>query len=77
MQTDYKERILKEIEKVPSDKLPNLYRIIHILTKEIVADTKKAGQRVSLRGIWKGSYIDNSLFDEARESLFPYEKGRK
>jgi len=76
MQTYYKERILKEIEKVPSDKLPNLYRIIHLLTKKIVADTKKASQRVSLRGIWKVSYIDNSLFDKARESLSPYEKVR-
>jgi len=75
MQTDYKEKILKEIEKVPSDKLSELYRVVHLFTKEIVADTKKTGQRVSLRGIWKGSYIDNSLFDEAKESLFPYEKG--
>jgi len=76
MQTGYKEKILKEIEKVPPDKLPNLYRIIHLLTKEIVAGTEKTGQRVSLKGIWKGSHIDDSLFDEARASLFPYEKGR-
>lgn len=58
------------------DKLPNLYRIIHLLTGEISACAQKSGKRVSLKGIWKGSYIDESLFTEVRKSLFPYEKGR-
>ncbi len=74
MQTSYKERILREIERIPDDKLRNIYKIIHLLTGEIAAEVRKTGKRSSLRGIWKGSQIDESLFSEARKSLFPYEK---
>ncbi|MBI5097765.1 MAG: hypothetical protein HZB30_00805 [Nitrospirae bacterium] len=76
MQPSYKEKIMQDIEKIPADKLPNVYRIIHLLTGEIKAGVKKTGKRVSLRGIWKGSQIDDSLLTDARKSLFPYEKGR-
>ncbi|HHT9114720.1 MAG TPA: hypothetical protein ACFYD0_15570 [Candidatus Wunengus sp. YC65] len=74
MQIDYKKKILQEIEKVPDEKLANMYRIIHLLTGELTAGTKKTGKRVSLKGIWKGSQIDDSVFAEAKKSLFPYEK---
>ncbi len=73
MQTSYKEKILKEIEKIPDDKLENIYKIVHLLTGDITAGTKKTGKRDSLRGIWKGSQIDDTLLSEARKSLFPYE----
>lgn len=76
MLTSYKEKILQEIEKIPDDKLGNIYKIIHLLTGEITAGAKKTGTRASLRGIWKGSQIDESLFTEAKKSLFPYEKSR-
>lgn len=33
----------------------------------------RKGKRGSLRGIWKGSIVDESLFIEARRSLFNYE----
>ncbi len=69
---DYKKKILQEIEKVPDEKLANMYRIIHLLTGELMEWYKKSGKRVSLKGIWKGSQIDDSLFDEAKKSLFPY-----
>lgn len=74
MQVDYKKKILQEIEKVPDEKLANMYRIIHLLTGELMEGTKKTGKQVSLKGIWKGSQIDDSLFAEAKKSLFPYEK---
>ncbi|MDN3509990.1 MAG: hypothetical protein NG784_01595 [Candidatus Jettenia sp.] len=77
MQTSYKEKILREIEKIPDNKLENIYKIIHLLTEEITAGVRKTGKRSSLRGIWKGSQIDDSLFTDARKSLFPYEKGRE
>ncbi len=73
MSTTYKDRILKEIEEIPDDKMPQLYRIIHLITSEFTSTTKKAGKRGALRGIWKGSQIDESLFIEAKKSLFPYE----
>jgi len=76
MHTSYKERILQEIEKIPDDKLGNIYRIIHLLTGEITAGARKTGKRASLRGIWKGSKIDDEQFAEAEKSLFPYEKSR-
>ena len=68
-----KERIYKEIEGVPKIKLPKLYRIIHLLTDEFAKKTKKTGKRGSLKGIWKGSQIDESFFIEAKNSIFPYE----
>ena len=73
MPSAYKEKILREIEKVPEDKMPKLLRIIHLLTTETTPKKKKPGNRGSLKGIWKGSQIDESLFNEAKKSLFPYE----
>lgn len=71
MLSTYKEKILREIEGIPKEKMPKLYRIIHLLATELSA--KKTGKRGSLKGIWRGSQIDESLFLEAKRSLFPYE----
>lgn len=69
----FKEKILKEIEGVPEDKMPKLYRIVHLLATELMPKTKETVSRGSLKGIWKGSQINESLFIEAKKSLFPYE----
>ena len=69
----YKEKIFSDIESIPVDQLPKLYRIFHLLKKELVYPKSKFGNRASLRGIWKSSEIDESLFGEARRSLFNYE----
>lgn len=69
----YKKKILKEIEDIPKDKIQKVYKIIHILISELITKTKKTGNRGSLKGIWKGSKIEESLFIEAKKSLFPYE----
>jgi hypothetical protein len=66
-----KEKILKEIEQVPEDKMPILYRVIHLLATELM--TERTGNRGSLKGIWKDSQIDESLLMEAKKSLFPHE----
>ncbi|TAN43535.1 MAG: hypothetical protein EPN22_09950 [Nitrospirae bacterium] len=71
MQAAYKDKILREIEKIPDDKMPNLYRIIHLLTNELSSVGKK---RASLKGIWKGSKVDDAMFAEAKKTLFPYER---
>jgi hypothetical protein len=73
MKSTYKDKILKDLEGIPEDKMPKIYRIIHLLATELISKTKKTGNRGSLTGIWKGSHIDESLFLEAKQSLFPYE----
>ncbi len=73
MSSAYKEKIIKEIEKIPESKMPKLYKVIHLLATELMPKAKKTGNRGSLKGIWKGSQIDESLFTEAKKSLFPYE----
>ncbi len=70
----YKKRLLKEIEEVPDDKIPQWDKIIHLLTTELIPKPKKTGNRGSLKGIWKDSQIDKSLFSKAKKSLFPYER---
>lgn len=72
----YKEKILHEIEKIPDGKLVNIYKVIHLWTEEFPIDAKKTEKRSSLKGIWKGSQINESLFSRAKKSLFPYEKNR-
>jgi hypothetical protein len=73
MLSTYKEKILKELELVPDEMMPKIYKIIHLLATELMPKTKDTGNRGSLKGIWKGSQIDESLFLEAKKSLFPYE----
>jgi len=73
MLSTYKEKILKELELVPDEMMPKIYKIIHLLATELMPKTKDRGNRGSLKGIWKGSQIDESLFLEAKKSLFPYE----
>lgn len=69
----YKEKILEEIDEFPEDKMSKLYRIIRLLVTELRSETKKTGNSGSLKGLWKGSRIDESLFVEAKKTLFPYE----
>ena len=69
----YKEMILKELEVVPEEMMPKLCKIIHLLATELMPKTKDTVNRGSLKGIWKGSQIDESLFLEAKKTLFPYE----
>ena len=73
MPLTHKERLLKEIDEFPVETIPKLYKIIHVLRTELIGKAKKPGIRGSLKGIWKGSQIDNPLYLESRRSLFPYE----
>jgi hypothetical protein len=70
----YREKLLQEIEVTPREMAPILYRIVHLLNTQWNASLEsKKGKRGSLKGIWKGAIIDESLFAEARRSLFNYE----
>ena len=73
MLSTYKERIIKELGRVPEEKMPKLYKVIHQITSEFVSKDKKPQKRGSLKGLWKGSSIEDSLFFEARKTIFPYE----
>jgi hypothetical protein len=72
MLSNYKQKILEEIERVPDEKMSVLYKFVHLLTTELMAQ-QKSEERGSLQGIWRGSQIDDELLAEARRSLFPYE----
>ena len=69
----YKERILNELEEIPDESLPAVYKLIHLIASKFILKPKKMKRRNSLKGIWSGSQIDDSLFLKAKESLFPYE----
>ena len=72
MATKYREKLLKEIEQVPEESIPNLYRIFHILKVEL-ARKAKTGKRGSLREIWGKKRVYENLFHDAKRSLFPYD----
>ena len=73
MVSTYEKKILKELEGVPGEMMPKLYKIIHLLTTELIQKKDEKENRGSLKGIWKGSQIDESLFIDAKKSVFPYE----
>jgi len=73
MTSKYKEKIIKEIDDIPEEMIPKIYKLVHLLTKEFIDKKKHTGKRGSLKGIWKGSNIDDKLYNDAKESLFPYE----
>lgn len=70
MKTNQQKKILQEISELPEEALPLVLQMIHIIKKGM---TKRVKKRGSLKGIWKGSKIKDSLFEEAKKSLFPYE----
>jgi len=74
MATTYKQKLIGEINAVPENLLPRFYRVMHILRTELTRQTTTTRARGSLKGIWKGSNIDESLLAESKKSLFPYER---
>ena len=73
MAPTYKEKLLKEIEETPQEIIPKLYEVMHHLRDELMQKANISGKRGSLKGIWKGSLVDEKLFAEGKRSLFPYE----
>jgi hypothetical protein len=74
MDYDRKEKLHKLIETIPDDMMPVVYKMINLLKNEWALSTKKNGQRGSLAGLWENAQIDDALFDEAKKSIYPYEK---
>ena len=50
MQVDYRKKILKEIEKVPDEKLANMYRIIQSVDRRAYGRDEKDRQTGFLKG---------------------------
>jgi hypothetical protein len=73
MASTYKEKLIKEIEETPQEIIPKLYEMMHHLRIELMQKSQRSVIRGSLKGIWKGSEIDETLFSEAKKALFPYE----
>jgi len=74
MPSTYKEKLIDEIETIPEKMLPRFYRIVSILKTELYESERKTASTNTLKGIWKGSDVDEKLFEEAKKSLFPYER---
>ena len=73
MATDYKQKLLNEINVLPESFLPRFYRVMHIMLKELAFQPSIKSSRDSLRGIWGCNIVDESMIEEAKNSLFPYE----
>jgi hypothetical protein len=73
MASKYKEKLIKEIEETPQEIIPKLYEVMHHLRDELMQKARMPGKRGSLKGIWKGSVVDEKLFSDAKSALFPYE----
>lgn len=70
--SDYKNKLLEEVKELPEEMASRIYKIVHLLKLEFSNDSR-GEKRGSLKGIWKGSKIDENLFERAKKSLFPYE----
>ena len=66
MATTYKQKLIGEINAVPENLLPPFYRVMHILRTELTRQATTTRARGSLKGIWKGSNIDESLLAESK-----------
>jgi hypothetical protein len=77
MATTYKQKLFGELNAIPEELLPRFYRIIHALCTEFTHSAAETKTRGSLKGIWGDVKIDESVFTEAKRSLFKYERETK
>ena len=64
-----KEKIIKEVEKIPEEKIDELYNVVHLFRKGVESKKKAAKDRrieaVKYFGIWKDmSPEENAVLDE-------------
>jgi len=70
--SEYKNKLLDEVNELPEEMASRIYKIVHLIKIEFSSDSEE-GERGSLKGIWKGSQIDEDIFKRAQKSLFHYE----
>ena len=73
MNTVSKEKLHHIIDTIPEEIIPVIYKMISLMKMDYTARIKKTGKKGSLAGIWKGSKIEDNIYNEAKKSLFPYE----
>ncbi len=64
-----KEKIIREVEKIPEEKIAELYNVVHLFRVEVESKKKAAKDRHSAAenffGIWKDmSSEENTVLDE-------------
>jgi len=64
-----KDKIIKEVEKIPKDKIAELYDVIHLFRKEVESPQKapkdRRSEAVKFFGIWKDmSPEENAVLNE-------------
>jgi hypothetical protein len=64
-----KEKIIREVEKIPEEKIAELYNVVHLFRKGVESKKKAAKDRrseaVKYFGIWKDmSSEENAVLDE-------------
>ncbi len=74
MEPTYRQRLMNEINAIPESMIPKFYRVIHAMRTELTTKEAPATGKASLKGIWGNLEIDDQLLDEARKSLFSYER---
>jgi hypothetical protein len=72
LQTILKNKILDEIEDLSEAQLYKIYQMIHLLNTKFIKKTDIKEKRGSLKGIWKGSTIDETSISAAKKTMFPY-----
>jgi hypothetical protein len=73
MQSLYKKKLSLEIDGLPENEVKKFYKIIRVLKENSGSGVAARKKNVSLRGIWKGSALNDRIFESAKESLFHYE----
>ena len=73
MHSEIKGKLVKEIESMPENMMPRFYRILKLLKDEMIENKQKTNGKSTLRGIWKGSHVNDKMIESAKKSIFPYQ----
>jgi hypothetical protein len=69
--SEYKDLIYRELDNIPKESYPALYRLIKKFST-IFNSKKKKSKNQSLRGLWGNLEISDELITEAKNSIFNF-----
>ncbi len=70
----YKNLVVKEILSLPEQAMGRLYQIVHPLLENYKYSAIASPKRKSLKGIWGNVTITDDDMNEAKSSLFKYDR---